>query len=298
MTDHEPSPAIGRRLLATCWTSAGDARPGRGDGESPIALRTRIEAAARAGWDGFGLGPADLRRALRTTSLAEIRAMFGDAGIEHVELEFLADWWTDGERRAASDERRGLLFAAAEAFGARAVKVGGDMDGGAVDPDRFRSEFDALATQAREHGTRVALEAMPWSNLPTMRAAVDVVRDVANPGGGLCIDVWHARRSGATDRELREVVPVEHLFVVELEDAAAAVVGSLWDDSVDRRLLPGEGDLDVAGFVATLHELGWRGHWGVEMISEAHRALPVDEALTRARAAALACIDEAERLLR
>ena len=71
----------------------------------------------------------------------------------------------------------------------------------------------------------------------------------------------------------------------------------MWDDSCDRRMLPGEGDLDVAGFVATLHELGWRGAWGVEMIAEAHRALPVDEALARARAATLACLDAAEELL-
>ena len=71
----------------------------------------------------------------------------------------------------------------------------------------------------------------------------------------------------------------------------------MWEDSVDRRMLPGEGDLDVPGFVATMHELGWRGLWGVEMIAEAHRALPVDQALTRARAAALGGIEEAERLL-
>lgn len=62
-------------------------------------------------------------------------------------------------------------------------------------------------------------------------------------------------------------------------------------------MLPGEGDLDSAGSVATMHELGWRGLWGVEMLAEEHRALPVDEALTRAREAALACIDAAAELV-
>ena len=94
---------ISRGLLATCWTHAGDARPGRGDGTSPLALRERIEATGRAGWQGFGLGSADLERALGTSSLAELRSMFEANGIEQVELEFLTDWWTDGERRAASD---------------------------------------------------------------------------------------------------------------------------------------------------------------------------------------------------
>jgi sugar phosphate isomerase/epimerase len=139
---------------------------------------------------------------------------------------------------------------------------------------------------------------MPMTNPSTTRAAAEVVRDVGNRHGGLCIDIWHARRSGATDQELRECVAIDQVFVVELEDAAAQVVGSLWDDSCDRRMLPGEGDLDTAGFVATMHELGWRGLWGVEMISEEHRALPVDEALTRARAATLGCIDAAAELVR
>jgi sugar phosphate isomerase/epimerase len=288
---------ISRGLLATCWTSAGDTKPGASVAVSPVALPTRIEAVARAGWQGFGLGPEDLRLALESTSLAELRAMFDAGGIEQVELEFLADWWTEGERRRASDELRAMLFRAAEALGARTIKVGGETGGRPVDPDRFRAEFDALATEAGEWGTRVALEAMPWSHLSTTRAAVEVIRDVANPNGGLCIDIWHARRSGATDQELREQLPIEQVFVVELEDAAAQVVGSMWEDSVDRRMLPGEGDLDVPGFVATLHELGWRGLWGVEMIAAAHRALPVGEALMRARAAALGCIEEAERLL-
>jgi sugar phosphate isomerase/epimerase len=289
--------AISRSLLATCWTSAGDARPARGDGVSPVPLRERIEAVAAAGWQGFGIGPADLRIAMDSTPLPELRAMFEDAGIEHIELEFLPDWWTEGERRAASDELRAFLFRAAEGLGATAIKVGGDPDGTPVDPDHLRAEFDALATEAGEHGTRVALESMPWGLLPTTGAAASVVRDVANPHGGLCIDIWHARRSGATDQELRECVTIEQLFVVELEDATAEVIGTMWDDSCDRRMWPGTGDLDVPGFIATLHELGWRGHWGVEMIAESHRMLPVPEALAGARAATLGCIDEAERLL-
>jgi len=289
---------ISRGLLATCWTHAGDARPGRGDGTSPLALRERIEATARAGWQGFGLGPADLERALATSSLAELRSMFEASGIEQVELEFLTDWWTDGERRAASDAQRAMLFRAAEGLGARTIKVGGDRDGAPVDPDGFRTAFDALATEAGEWGTRVALEPMPMTNPSTTRAAAQVVRDVGNRHGGLCIDIWHARRSGATDQELRECVAIDQVFIVELEDAAAQVVGSLRDDSCDRRMLPGEGDLDTAGFVATMHELGWRGLWGVEMISEEHRALPVDEALARARAATLRCIDAAAELVR
>ncbi|MCU1615728.1 MAG: hypothetical protein JWO98_3268 [Frankiales bacterium] len=48
-------------LLATCWTTARDAAPSRGDWRTPVPLRERIEAAAAAGFTGFGvpLAPAD-----------------------------------------------------------------------------------------------------------------------------------------------------------------------------------------------------------------------------------------------
>src|SRR3954452_20898391 len=36
-------------LLATCWTTAGDAAPSREDWRSPVPLRERIEAAGGAG---------------------------------------------------------------------------------------------------------------------------------------------------------------------------------------------------------------------------------------------------------
>jgi hypothetical protein len=35
-------------LLATCWTTAGDAAPLRGDERSPLPLRERVEAPAAA----------------------------------------------------------------------------------------------------------------------------------------------------------------------------------------------------------------------------------------------------------
>ena len=47
-------------LLATCWTTAGDAAPLRGDERSPLPLRERVEAAAAAGFRGIGLLHIDL----------------------------------------------------------------------------------------------------------------------------------------------------------------------------------------------------------------------------------------------
>jgi sugar phosphate isomerase/epimerase len=284
-----PESAAAPRLLATCWTTAGDAAPQVGDERSPIALRTRIETAARAGWTGFGLVHADLVAFQESDTLTGLRAMLDDNGMTAVELEFLGDWWTTGPRREASDRVRSDLLAAAEAVGAQTVKVGAEIGDAPVDAGAFRAELDTLATQALEHGTRIALEPMPFSvNLRTVHDGVALLDEIGNPGAGLCIDVWHVFRAGTPYSDL-EAIPPGRIFVVELDDGLREPVGSLWSDTVDRRLAPGRGEFDVPAFVRAVTRAGFTGPWGVEIISAAHRAQPIEESLPLVAQAAREC---------
>ena len=293
-----PRPTIANReLLASCWTSAGNAAPDRGDEVSPVDLRTRIETVAGVGWEGFGLVHADLAVAERTIGLPELRRILDGAGITHVELEFLTGWWTTGEQRRLSDQRRTLLLDAAEVLGAATVKVAPELGDQPVDLARFHADFDALATQAGNAGTRVALEFMPMTSLRTLQAGVDFVTAVGNRYGGLTVDIWHVHRGGTSYAELERILPVEYLFVVELDDADEQVVGTMWEDTADRRRLPGQGVFDVPAFIAAVHRVGFQGPWGVEMLSEDYRQLPIREGLTRARTATLQALEAADALV-
>ena len=49
--------------------------------------------------------------------------------------------------------------------------------------------------------------------------------------------------------------------------------------------------LPVPGFIGAVLAVGWDGPWGVEHMSGDFRRLPVRDALTRARDAALHCFD-------
>lgn len=268
-------------LHATCWTTAGDAAPLRGDERSPLPLRARIEAAASAGFRGFGVTHVDLVHAQREYGIAGIRAMLDDHGLEHREVELLSDWWTGGEARARSDRVRQELLEAAEALGARHVKVGPDFADGPWELDHWAGELARLAAEARDAGTKIAVEFMPWSNIKTVHDGLRLVEAAAHPAAGLLIDIWHTERAHTPPAELAEI-PLERIFGVELSDADTFPVGSLFDDTVNRRRLCGDGAFDLPGFISALRKAGWQGPWGVEILSQEHRHLDVREAAARA----------------
>jgi sugar phosphate isomerase/epimerase len=268
-------------LLATCWTTAGDAAPLRGDEQSPVPLQERVEAAATAGFRGFGLVYADLLLAERDYGMAGIRSMLQDNGLDHLELELLTDWWADGPRRQRSDRVRSKLLSAAEALGARHIKVGPDVADQAWDYDRWVTEFAGLAEDAHRAGVRVGLEFLPWSNIKTVHDGLRLVRDAGHDAGGLIIDVWHTERGKTPPAEVA-TVPLRSIVGVELSDADTDQLGTLFEDTANRRRLCGQGSFDLRGCIRALRAAGWTGPWGVEILSEHVRRLPVREATAAA----------------
>jgi sugar phosphate isomerase/epimerase len=257
-------------------------------------VHERVSAVAGAGYRGFGIAAPDLAVVRDTIGYPALAQLLDEKGLRHVEVEYLQDWWTSGERRRASDEVRELLFEAAAALGADHVKVGLGNRQGARDEDRFADEFDRLASEAHAHGTRIGFEPPADSMMPTIAPAADLVRTVANPAGGLLVDIWHIFRSGTGYDELVELLPPEYVFAVELSDGRAEPVGTLYDDTFDNRLPPGEGEFDVAGFIRALDGLGFEGPWGLEVMSTELRSLPV-EAATKKVFDAAARVFEAAR---
>lgn len=272
------------QLLATCWTHAGDAVPSAGRRLSPVDLRTRAEAVAAAGFTGIGFTIDDLDAARATYDLPQVRRICDDLGLVHLEVELLEHWWTTGSRRQASDRTRRSLLTAAEALGARTIKIGPDVEAvdGAVPPladlGHWAAELHQLAEQAAGVGTRVALEPLPFSNIADFRVAADLVAAADHPAAGLAVDIWHLERGPSSLADLAQI-PGDKVFVVELDDAPGPQSADLFHDTVHHRVLCGSGTFDVTGFITTLRRMGFAGPWGVEILSEAHRRRPVDVAL-------------------
>lgn len=278
-------------LMATCWSSAGDAASDRADLRSPLSLRTRVEAAAAAGFTGFGLLSDDLPAAVAEYGLPGIRTLLADHGMVHLELESIPYWWDDGEHRAESDRVRHLLLEAAEVLAPRHLKVTPDGDNQPWDRGLWAAKFAELAAQAEGVGARLGIEFFPWANVNSLAEGLRLVEDAGHPNGGVIIDTWHIARANTPVTDLA-TVPLHRIIGVELNDADADVVGTLFEDTVHRRRYCGEGTFDLVGMVAALRAAGWTGPWGVEILSDEHRALPVDAALARAAASALTVLND------
>ena len=279
------APAGPDELMATCWSSAGDAASDRSDLRSPLALRERIEAASATGFRGFGVLSDDLPAAVDEYGLAGIAKILADNGIDHLELEGIPYWWENGPRREESDRVRRSLLEAAEALGARHIKVTPDGDDGPWDRALWAAKFAELATQADGVGARLGIEFFPWSNIKTLQDGLQLVTDAGHDAGGVIIDTWHIARANTPIADLA-TAPVERIIGVELNDADEQVIGTLFEDTVHRRRYCGEGSFDLAGMIAALRTAGWNGPWGVEILSDEHRSLPVQEALRRAAVSA------------
>lgn len=277
-------------LLATCWTHTGNALPVAGRHLSPVDLRTRAEAVAAAGFTGVGFTIGDLEMATAGHGFRDVKRICDDLGLAHLEVELLENWWTTGSHRADSDRTRALLLTAAEALGALQIKIGPDTEvvDGAVpaltDPTdiaHWAAELHHLAEQAAAAGTRVALEPLPFSNITDFRLAADLIAAADHPSVGLVVDIWHLEHGPSTLADLAQLSG-ETVFAVELSDAPALQSTDLFYETIHNRVLPGSGTFDVSGFIRTLHDIGFSGPWGVEIISDEHRARPLQEALTDA----------------
>lgn len=267
-------------LIGCYWTLAGAVTLGSHD-ESPWPLRARAEAAARAGYRGIGLKHADIMKSAAELGLAEMCAILSGNGLRHIEVEALGEWWRDGADRAASDIVRRDLIEVATAIGARHIKLYGPLFPHPDDAiERMREAFAGVVAEARDSGAIVVLEPIGCSGIPDLATALAVMGDMAGKGAGVMLDLWHVTR-GAIPLGDIATLPPDWIGGVEIDDGAAVPEADYLAETMNRRLLCGEGTFDIPGFMAAVRAAGYDGPVGVEIISEAERALPLGEAAQR-----------------
>jgi len=145
-----------------------------------------------------------------------------------------------------------------------------------------------LAAILGEHGLRLGLEPVaphhlrrkfPHAFIFTPWQMLELADDIG-PNTGLLVDSIHFYTAGEPMANLK-LIPKERIVNAHVNDAPAGPVELVEDRG---RVLPGEGVMDVAGYLAALAATGYAGPVSVEVFSAALDALPPEEAARRARA--------------
>lgn len=238
-------------------------------------LEQRIEAARAGGFKYLSLFPTDYTQARdRGLSDADIVALHDRAGVRLTTLDPFTRWLPRWEAPSGVPRKRlkwisfseDEFFAVVDALQLEAITVN-EAFGTRYEIDELIESFAAVCDRAARSGVRVHLEFTPFSGIPDLATAWDVVRAADRANGGLVFDTWHYFR-GTRDDRLLEVIPGERIFALQISDALAEPVGSLLNDTLRHRRLPGEGTFDLAGVLPIVARKQGLPPWGVEVLSE------------------------------
>jgi sugar phosphate isomerase/epimerase len=170
-------------------------------------------------------------------------------GVRILEVEYLTGWGTPADRDEAQQTKEQTVFHMARAFGVRHLNAGLLEK---LPLDTVAEAFAALCERAGPD-LMIALEFMPYSGVPDLATAWQVVQSA--PNGRLIVDAWHWARAGQQAPDLEDVPP-ERIVSVQLCDVRKEPMQPPRAESLGHRLPPGQGYGDTAGMVRALAEHG------------------------------------------
>jgi len=231
----------------------------------------KLDAIAAAGFDGIEIFEQDFLSS--DYSPRDVGHMVRDAGLEITLFQPFRDFEGLPEPyRSRAFARAARKFDLMNQLGTDLILVCSSVHPAAMGGiDRMAADFHDLGELAKAHGIRVGFEALCWGrHVSDHRDAWEVVRRVDHPNVGLILDSFHtlARR---IDPETIRSIPGDRIFFVQLADAPAIDMDLLYW-SRHFRNLPGEGDLDVTGFMRAVTATGYAGPLSLEIFNDQFRS--------------------------
>jgi sugar phosphate isomerase/epimerase len=211
-----------------------------------------VQMAAQAGVWGVGLRLTAVVPGARhyplhddAPALRETQAVLRDTGIVVFDIEMVRI----GEVFDAAAHER--VLATAQTLGARLINVLADD----TDLSRLAASYASLCELAARYGLSCDVEPTPWSPVRDVAIARRLLEAVAQPNVGVLVDALHWSRAGTPSLDDVAALPREWVHYAQICDGrlpGPATQEGLIHDARCERLLPGEGDIDLAALFARL----------------------------------------------
>jgi sugar phosphate isomerase/epimerase len=207
--------------------------------------------------DPFGATDADVYAAGEAALLAGFggASVWADhvpalAGLDlHIEVVEAAMGWAGGTPAEAAAEADRFAHLA-QAVGASKI-VAVTMDPARPDLGRARENLALVVAAAAGVGAQVCVEFLPWSGIPDLATAWELVEPLG-AGAGILLDTWHwVRQPGGPNPELLARIPGDRIGYVQLCDA----------------VLPGDGVVDFGALLRQLETIGAHAFFATEIFN-------------------------------
>ncbi len=235
------------------------------------SLDEKLEAIASAGFKAVEFFENDLLSFAGTT--IDARNMCADLGLEIITFQPFRDF------EGLPEPQRARVFARAERkfdvmgeLGCNLLLVCSNVSPGALGGiDRAAADLHELGERAAKRGMRVGFEALAWGrHVNDYRDSWEIVRRADHPAIGLVLDTFHIFARNTDLKPIRSI-PRDRIFLVQVADAPRMDMDVLqW--SRHFRNLPGQGDLPLLDFMATLQATGYDGLVSLEIFNDQFRA--------------------------
>lgn len=231
-------------------------------------LEDKLRAAAAAGFSGVEMLEYDLimspwspgRLAREAAGLGLSIDVYQPFHVETVSPDLFGGALRRAERK----------FDLLSDLGARVLVCCSSRTENGVDDDGLTAaQLHALAERAARSGIRLAYEAVPWGRVRTHAEAWRLIEQIDHPALGLCLDSFHVL-SAENDASAVSRVAAEKIFHVQLADAPRVDM-DVREWSLHYRMFPGQGALDVAGFLARVLATGYRGPIALEVFNDVYQ---------------------------
>ena len=130
-----------------------------------------------------------------------------------------------------------------------------------------------LGERAGARGLRIGYEALAWGrHVNTYQQVWNLVRQADHPAVGVILDSFHTLSLKGDPAAIADI-PGDKIFFVQMADAPILAMDVLeW--SRHFRCFPGQGEFDLAGFLAPILRTGYRGPLSLEIFNDGFRAAP------------------------
>lgn len=234
-------------------------------------LEEKLKAAADAGFESVEIFENDLiGSALRP---AEVRALMANLGIRCSLYQPFRDFegMPGDMRRQAMDRAERKFDLMAELGTDRILVCSNCSPHSSGDRQRIVDDFRELGERAGARGILVGYEALAWGrHVNDHRDVWSIVKEVDHPAIGIILDSFHSLSRRIPSDSIREIAG-EKIVYVQLADAPLLDMDLLYW-SRHFRNLPGQGGLDLPGYVAEILRTGYDGPLSLEIFNDRFRS--------------------------